>query len=364
VSFPVGVHINPLNDQDGSLLPLLRAEQPLPLGQADQQIQAYNFRLCVTNSNAIRVPFAKPDDYNPRDWELLRRFWLAWRNSTTHTNPWKHQQGMVPSAILGQIPSSMSNAGDTIVNKFDANNCGYNIIHTDMIGGSWEYPEANYSYRNIIWDAHVSYTKAFLWFMSSDDSVPVHIRSQYATEWGYCGDEFHETQHFPPQLYVREARRLVGDRVFTQNDAMSKMPRFNESVGMGCYGFDSHCVERYACTDPKQCTVYKNTPYANWQCGCNLPDPGIYQMPIWVLFPKKHQVRNLLVPVCSSASHVAYATLRMEPQFMMLGHAAGVIAALSVQTGPAVQDVNRDAVAERLLRDGQILALHESSTIT
>jgi hypothetical protein len=198
--------------------------------------------------------------------------------------------------------------------------------------------------------AHVSYTKGFLWFMFSDSSVPDDIRSQYANDWGYYGSEFHDTDHFPPQLYVREARRLVGQRVFTQNDVTYKFPRGNESVGMGCYGFDSHCEERHACTDPTVCTVY-DRPYVNLQCGCGIEPPGVYQIPTWVLFPKKTRVQKLLVPVCSSASHVAYATIRMESQFMILGHAAGVIAALSIQNGNAqqsapVQDVDRDQVAE------------------
>lgn len=201
--------------------------------------------------------------------------------------------------------------------------------------------------------------------MSSDPSVPRSIQNQFATRWGYCGDEFHDTNHFPPQLYIREARRLVGDRVFTQNDVLSKIPRGNESIGMGCYGFDSHCEERYACIDPAVCAIY-DTPYVNLQCGCGgIGDPGIYQMPTWLLFPKRLQVSNLLVPVCSSASHVAYATIRMEPQFMILGHAAGVIAALSVTMGlDAVQNVEKNALAAQLLADGQFLWLNDEDSVS
>lgn len=223
-------------DSKGQLLPLLKSVVPLPEGEGDKQIQAYNFRLCVTDNATIRVPFAKPATYDPARWEILRRFWLGWPNST---NPHKAAQAAVPTAILGAIPSSSG------ARKFDANNCGYNPVHTDMIGGSWEYPEADYAQRKVIWQEHVDYTKEFLWFMSSDASVPANVRRQYAEEWGYCGDEFADTDSFPPQLYIREARRLVGDRVFTQNDAMNKTPRGNLSIGMGCYGFDSHCEERY-----------------------------------------------------------------------------------------------------------------------
>ena len=140
---------------DGSLLPLLKPTPPLfPPGQADKQIQAYNFRLCVTDNATIRVPFTKPKGYDPAQWELLRRFWLAWPNSTS---PHKAAQAAVPTAILGAIPSSSG------ARKYDMNNCGYNPVHTDMIGGSWEYPEANYSYRKQIWQQHVDYTNGFLW---------------------------------------------------------------------------------------------------------------------------------------------------------------------------------------------------------
>lgn len=230
-----------------------------------------------------------------------------------------------------------------------------------MIGGSWEYPAANYSRRKQIWQAHVSYTKGFLWFMSSDASVPKNVSEAFATQWGYCGDEFAETEeamggaHFPPQLYIREARRLVGDEVFTQGDALNKTGRGNLSVGMGCYNFDSHCEERYAC-DPKTspaCTMYNRT-YLAVQCGTAVPNPGVYQMPLSVLLPKRAEATNLLSPVCSSASHVAYATLRMEPQFMILGEAAGLVAALSVKRGgnAAVQDIDTAALRRELVADG------------
>ena len=330
------------------LLPLLRPETPLAKGAADREIQAYNFRLCVTDNASLRVPFAAPPSYDPAHWELLRRFWTAWPNST---GAHKAAQAKVPSAILGAIPSSSG------ARKFDMNNCGYNPIHTDMTGGSWAYPQANYSERERIWQAHVDYTQGFLWFMSSDASVPAEVRRAYAEDWGYCGDEFAATGGFPPQLYVREARRLLGDVVFTQHDAESKTPRGNASVGLGCYNFDSHCEERYACTDPAVCTAYA-TPYVNTQCGTHASNPGTYQMPYTLLMPRRREVTNLLVPVCSSASHVGYATVRMEPQFMMLGHAAGVVAALSVKNGSAaVQDVDPAALAAALLADGQIIEL-------
>lgn len=340
-------------DKEGKLLPLLNNVPPLyPTGQADRGIQAYNFRLCVTDNATIRVPFKKPAGYDPTRWELLRRFWLAW---PTSTNAHKAAQAVAPSAILGAIPSSSG------ARKFDMNNCGYNPIHTDHIGANWDYPEANYSRRKEIWQDHIDYTNGFLWFMSSDPSVPPKVRMAYATEWGLCGDEFADTDHMSPQLYVREARRLVGGTVFTQNSVMDRSPLGSKSIGMGCYGFDSHCEERYACNpkDKTGCTMY-NKSYVAVQCGCaGDRAPGVYQMPISLLFPKRTEATNLLVPVCASASHVAYATIRMEPQFMILGHAAGVIAALSAhQKGNdtvAVQDVDTAKLHSLLLLDGALL---------
>ena len=224
-----------------------------------------------------------------------------------------------------------------------------------MIGGSWDYPEANYTRREEIWAQHVSYTKGFLWFMSTDPSVPTATRHAFANEWGYCGDEFADTAHFPPQLYVREARRLVGDHVFTQNDVLRKVALGNLSIGMGCYGFDSHCEERYACADPRVCTLY-DRPYVALQCGAAAPMPGVYQMPLSLLLPQRAQATNLLVPVCPSASHVALATVRMEPQYMILGHAAGALAALAVRHRTPVQDVDPAALHALLLADGAKLA--------
>lgn len=339
-------------DAQGQLLPLLQTGQPTSPGTADLKVQAYNFRLCVTDDAHLLVPFTRPPGYDTSRWEVLRRFWRAWPDSTS---PHKAAQAQAPSAILGAIPSSSGSR------KFDMNNCGYNPVHTDMIGGSADYPNASYARREAIWQAHVEYTQGFLWFMASDPSVPNATREAFARRWGYCGDEFEQTAHFPPQLYVREARRLVGDAVFTQGDVGARDVG-NESIGMGCYNFDSHCVMRYACTSAA-CTSRPRTPFAAWECGVGVPTPGRYQLPVSLLLPKRREASNLLVPVCSSASHVAYATVRMEPQFMMAGHAAGIVAVLACRAATAagadqtavVQDVDLAALHAALLADGQIL---------
>lgn len=338
---------------DGYLLPLLTPGLPTPAGSGDRLVQAYNFRLCVTNDSKLRVPFTRPQGYNASRWEALRRFWHAWPESTS---PHKAAQAEAPSAILGEIPSSVPGA-----RKFDMNNCGYNPIHTDYVGGSAKYPNASYAERDRIWQAHVEYVQGYLWFMSTDTSVPNATRAAFANVWGLCADEFVESDHFPPQLYVRESRRMVGIEVFRQDDVGAR-PLGTRSIGMGCYNFDSHCVKRYACTG-HGCTEYSH-PYAAWECGVNVPNPGRYQMPVSLLLPKRAEATNLLVPVCSSASHVAYATVRMEPQFMIAGHSAGVLAAIAVESArrtgtnalPVVQDVDDAELHAALLADGQILA--------
>jgi hypothetical protein len=346
-------------DTDGRLLPLLSPGLPSPPGTADRLVQAYNFRLCVTNDPNLRVPFAEPPGYNASRWVALRRFWQAWPQSTS---PHKEAQAKAPSAILGEIPSSVMGA-----RKFDMNNCGYNPIHTDMVGGSDAYPNASYTERDRIWQEHVAYVQGYLWFMSTDTSVPSATRTAFANDWGLCGDEFKDTAHFPPQLYVREARRMVGDEVFRQNDVGAR-PLGPKSIGMGCYNFDSHCTKRYACTGP-ECTQYAR-PYAAWECGVNVPNPGRYQMPVSLLLPKRSEATNLLVPVCSSASHVAYATVRMEPQFMIAGHSTGVLAALACKavprnssTLPVVQDVDHVELNAALIADGQILSHDQDAHI-
>lgn len=369
------VAVNPFDD-DGNVLPLIT---PGPRGlphQGDEKIQAYNFRLCVTNDASNRVPFAMPESYNPDDWELFRRM-----------------NAISPPT---QVPSC--NTSPLQNNKYDMNNCG--AISSDLIGGSWAYPEANYSQRAVIWQQHKNYTQSLLWFLSSDLSVPLNIREEMVT-WGLCADEFTETENWPPQLYVREARRMIGDSVFTQFNATSQPYLGNYSIGLGSYNFDSHNAQRYVCENSSDCfsgpyvgtcniptdqqmdcgysqfeeeclavgCCYSNTPvptcffanytFYNQSFALNEGDvevaPGLYEIPIGVLFPKKEECTNLLVPVSVSASHIGFATLRLEPQFMIMGQSAGTIAALSLQS--TVQEVNVDVLHSALLEGNQKLCL-------
>jgi hypothetical protein len=280
-------------------------------GQPDSKTQSYNFRLCVTTNKTNAVPFAKPAGYNSSYWELARRYF---------THPL-----IVPkvSAPCGNVASYCGGGGVGL--KHDLNNGG--PISTDFVGGSWAYPNASYTEREAIWEAHKLYTQSFLWFMSTDPALNASIRSAFR-EYGLCKDEFTETENWPPQLYVRAARRLVGDTVFTQNVPATNRTWGNLSIGCGSYNFDSHTAERFACPNSTACgagptahqpsTQPSAQPFA-WNEGDVESGPGAYDIPMWVLLPKRAEATNLLVVASPSASHIGMSTLRMEPQFMIMG---------------------------------------------
>jgi hypothetical protein len=218
--------------------------------------------------------------------------------------------------------------------KTDVNNNG--AVSTDDIGGSWEYPDADYRTRDRIWQAHHDYIAGFLYFLAHDPRVPSGLQSEM-NRWGLARDEFVDTDHWPHQLYVREARRMVGEYVMTQKDIQTDLTK-PDPIGMGSYNSDSHNVQR--------------RPAADGAAVENEGDMQVavtpYQIPYRVMLPKRAQATNLLVPVCFSATHVAYSTLRMEPQYMIIGHAAGVAAKMAIAAGLAVQDVDTRALAAKL----------------
>ena len=340
-------------DASGKLLPLVTA---LPAdgrpGDADDRVQAYNFRLCVTNRSSNRLPFARPAGYDAARWELLRR----------SRSP---QSVATPTANMGAVPNG----------KYDANNAG--PISTDFVGGSSSYPEASYAQRRAIWTAHREYTEGLLYTLATDPELPTRLDPR----WGYCADEFNATGGFPPALYVRAARRLRGDRVFTQNtpreqQMQMQMQQEEEeeaaeagggdgigalSIGIGCYNFDSHTAERVACPSKAACfgaappDAPPGSAYA-WNEGDVETAPPTYQIPFWVAVPKAAELSNLLTVSTPSASHVGMSTLRMEPQFMVIGHSIGVAAAQAAADGADVQALDMQKLHAALLEDGQILS--------
>lgn len=305
------------------LLPLIQAEPAGAPGAGDARTQAYNYRLCMTDRPANRIPFPKPDGYDPARYELLARY-LALR----------------PDVKLGQLmnPVRVPNG------KTDTNNNG--PISTDHIGANWAYPTATPEARRAIVRDHVAYTQGFLYFLANDPRVPAPLAAEMA-RWGLAGDEFAATDHWPHQLYVREARRLLGAHVMTQADVMADRTK-PDSVGLGSYTADSHHVQR---------TVQPDGSVLNE--GDFQVRVRPYAIPYRSLAPRRADAANLLVPVCLSASHVAYGTIRMEPVYMILGEAAGTAAALASRAGVPVQDVPIDQLQAKLRERGAILAPDE-----
>jgi hypothetical protein len=213
----------------------------------------------------------------------------------------------------------------------------------DNIGMNWDYPDASYERRKEIINEHILYQRGILYFMATDKRIPAGVR-ETMNKWGFSKDEFADNNYWPYNIYVREARRMIGDYVMTENDVLGKKEVLR-SVGMGSYTLDSHNVQRYV------------TPEGFVQnegdLGVKAPKP--YKIDLGSLMPKKEECINLLVPVCVSCSHIAFGSIRMEPVFMILGQSAGTIASMAIDKKSAIQEVQYDEIKTRLESDGQIL---------
>jgi hypothetical protein len=306
-------------DPKSGVLPRISTAPPGEFGAGDKRVQAYCFRMCLTTVPENKVPFAAPEGYDPKQYELLIRIFEAgWRHTFDKFDP---------------IPNL----------KTDVNNHG--PFSFDNIGVNYDYPEASYERRRQIIAEHVTYQKGLLYFVATDPRVPAEAQDEMR-RWGLAKDEFTDNGNWPHQIYVREARRMIGSYVVTENDIARKRTT-PDSVGMGSYTIDSHNVQRYI------------TPEGHVQNegDIQVPTPGPYQIAYGALVPKKGQANNLLVPVACSASHIAFGSIRMEPVFMILGQSAATAAALAIDGTLAVQDVPYARLRDRLLADGQILQL-------
>jgi len=303
------------------LLPLVSPDPPGRRGEGDDRVQAYCFRMCLTDHPENRVPFERPAGYDPGMYELLARTFAAgWRDVFRK---------------FDAIPNR----------KTDTNNHG--PFSFDHIGMNYDYPEASYERRREIIDDHARYQLGLLWFLSHDDRVPAEIRTKMQS-WGLPKDEYADHGHWSPQLYIREARRMLGEDVLTEHECLGTRA-VKRPIGMGSYTLDSHNVRRYV------------TPEGTVQ---NEGDIGVhpkrpYQIGYGSLVPKRAECVNLLVPVCLSASHIAYGSARMEPVFMLLGDAAANAAVLAARSGVAVQDVDYPSLRGLLESQGQVLELPE-----
>jgi len=322
----------PPYDAEGKVSPLIQ-DLPLdPPGTGDRKVQAYNFRLCMTKVKENRIPFPKPEGYDPARWDLFARYLAVQPDLTVAKlmNPL-----MVPNG------------------KTDTNNNG--PISTDYIGGSWDYPEADYARRKEIWEDHKRYVQGVMYFLQNDPRVPKALHEEMA-EWGLAKDEFTENDNWPYQLYVREARRMVGDYVMRQRDLQEELTK-PESIGMGSYNSDSHHVQRIVVA--QEGPWGDATPRALNEGDMQVPVRP-YEIAYRSITPRPDEASNLFVTGAFSASHVAYSSMRMEPQYMILGHAAGVAAAQARARGVSVQQVNVAALQARLREQGAVLSVAQA----
>lgn len=304
-------------DPSSGLLPFLDPDGPGEEESADLKIQAYCFRMCLTDHPDNRIPFHQPEGYDPLWYELLLRNFEAGERGM----PW--------------INSSMPNR------KTDTNNrTGFS---TDFIGQNYDYPEASYEERDVIRARHLLYQQGLMWTLANHPRVPDKIRNEVA-RWGMSRDEFVEGNGWQQQLYIREARRMVSDFVMTQHHCQQR-DIVEDSIGMGAYTMDSHNVQRYVNDDG----FAKNE--GDVEVGGFPPYPISYR----AIVPRREEATNLMVPVCLSASHMAFGSIRMEPVFMVLGQSAATAACLALDASVSIQDVPYEKLRERLEQDGQIL---------
>ncbi len=322
---PVDPYVKP-GDPSSGLLPRVSSDAPGTKGEGDKRIQAYCFRMCLTNVPENRIAFRKPPGYDAGQYELLLRvFEGGWREMFKKFDP---------------MPNF----------KTDTNNHG--PFSTDNIGMNYDYPEAGYDRRREIIREHEVYQKGLMYFMANDPRVPTDVR-EAMSKWGLAKDEFKDNGGWPHQIYVREARRMIGEYVMTEHDCLDRKDT-PQSVGMGSYTLDSHNVQRYVKPDGK----------VQNEGDIGVHTPGPYEIAYGSIVPKKKQATNLLVPVCVSSSHIAFGSIRMEPVFMILGQSAATAACLSIDRNEAVQDLPYALLEQRLLADKQVLKLESRHAVS
>jgi hypothetical protein len=304
-------------DQSSGLLPYIDNSGPGNQGGGDHRVQAYCFRMCLTDHPGNRIPFSKPENYNELDYELLFRNY----ESGYQRIPW----------INSQMPNR----------KTDTNN--RDGFSTDFIGQNYGYAEASYEERELIVARHRTYQQGLMWTLANHPRIPEQIRTE-VSRWGTCKDEFEREDGWQQQLYIREARRMIGEVVMNQRHCEG-IEVVEDGVGLAAYGMDSHHVRRYVTGNG---TVQNE---GNVEAGVQGPYPVSYRS----ITPEKSECVNLLVPVCISATHIAFGSIRMEPVFMVLGQTAATAASMAVDEGIPVQEVNYPKLREQLIRDRQRL---------
>jgi hypothetical protein len=305
------------SDPSSGLLPGVDPAGPGEEGAADHRVQAYCFRMCLSDHPDNRIPFTKPDNYDEQLYELMFRNFEAGAG----TLPWSN----------GTMPNRKTDVN---------NNRGFS---TDFIGQNYNYPTATYAERDQIVARHRDYQRGLMWALANHPRVPENFRNE-VSRWGTCKDEFERADGWQQQLYIREARRMIGMEVMTQHHCQGReVAKF--AVGLAAYTMDSHNVQRHLTPEG----FVKNE--GDVQVGGFSPYPIAYGS----IVPKKDECSNLFVPVCLSATHMAFGSIRMEPVFMVLGQSAATAAMQSIQQNMAVQDIDTAMLQAQLVADGQVL---------
>jgi hypothetical protein len=346
---PISPFVTPDNPSSG-LLPEIASHPAGTPGQGDERVQAYNFRMFISTAES-RVPFPKPPNYDAGRYALLARFL-----NVSPDMRW----------TLDYTTKPMTD-GPVQMRSGDSNNAG--SFSSDYVDGSHRWPDGTfepvsfdelppprrglpvpleklYALRETIFQDHVNYQVGLIYFLANDPQVPRSLQER-VTKFGLDPNEFTETGHWPHALYVREGRRMVSAYVVTQADCEGERVAV-DSVGLASYPMDSHFCQRVVVLESGIAAVRNEGGFSKQ---CKQPYPISYRS----IVPARGDCTNVLVPVCLSASHVAYGSIRMEPVFMILGQSAGTAAALAIDAGVAVQDLDYAALERRLLADGQML---------
>lgn len=313
-------------DENGKLLPGFVERNTLTEGQGDKRVMNYNFRLTIS-SNINRRPFPMPEYYNPKQYLLLSRL------LSNHTETVLRD---IIDIYSWQYPEG----------KFETNNKQKAVISLGYFGGNLDYPDADYKKRQSIYQAHKDWTLGLMYFLANDPTVPVKLQKE-VNQYGLSSDEFIDNQNFPYYLYIREARRMKGEYIQTQNDILVNRTK-PDAIALGSHWIDCHHVQRVAVS---------KTQFVNegriWE-----PITRPYELSYRIITPKQEECSNLLVPVCASASHVGFCSIRVESTWMQLGNSAGIAAAMCSKKNIPVQDIPIPELQNRLKQRGVIININ------
>lgn len=347
-----GIHVGPFHqfvpdgvdafntpgDPSSGLLP---GVEPIDLrrhqGRGDHRLQAYNFRICMTNDPDLKIDWERPEHYHPDQYKLADR-WFNASARNGYNEMVRSSKPLVP-AKFDVLPNKTPGG----FQKTDTNNHG--PVSSDFIGNNWDWPLATHAQREGLFQRHVQWQMGFYYHIANSPEIPDPYRGAYS-HWGLSRDEFTQSGHWSHTLYIREGRRLIGDEVLTELHCMHKR-RVSDPVGMGSYNLDSHNCTRFLTSEG---TVQN-------EGDVQVAPAGPYSIGYTCIRPKRGEVNNLLVPVCCSTSHIAYGSVRMEPVFMGLGQVAGVAASQAILEGRCVQDLDYARLRSQLDAVGQVCEL-------